>query len=494
MTQNLRTALDIAQAKTSAKSHDDGISSPAKIEITINDGKGIKKDPKKLHYTFLIFVNPGSGDSKAALLVRLDVEKMIFSTFNPKDADVEVHIYNLRDSVNRAKGLTTLKALEELGESHIRVIVGGGDGSIMWAVQEMISAEVSFEKCAIGTIPFGTGNDFSRVLGWGPTEPKVLIGPHLNNLKGMITKWVDAQVEDFDIWEITIETHENGGLKQIQKSTGKRFQKKFMSVTDLETGKEVPINSFKKLMCNYFSFGIESRIGYGFEKGRTRSRLGNKIVYAWEGFKKFFKKTPKVNDIVENLQTLRIGPNGEEIPIREMKLDEPENADDDFLIYPKVGLEEAKTDKKIFKNVSIIKGNPSVFLCLNIPSFMGGASDPWKSSRGKVGAHDDKIDTLEDFGDQRFGDGKIEILTFAGPMSLATERILKGQGRRIGQAKGPFVINFKKSENANKPLHTYMQVDGEFYDVVAPKRVKISLCPKIPNGKIKVMLNSSTRK
>jgi len=47
------------------------------------------------------------------------------------------------------------------------VIVGGGDGSIMWAVQEMIKADIDFEKCPIGTIPFGTGNDFSRVLGWG---------------------------------------------------------------------------------------------------------------------------------------------------------------------------------------------------------------------------------------------------------------------------------------------------------------------------------------
>lgn len=45
--------------------------------------------------------------------------------------------------------------------------MGGGDGSIMWAVQEMINSNIAFEKCSIGTIPFGTGNDFSRVTGWG---------------------------------------------------------------------------------------------------------------------------------------------------------------------------------------------------------------------------------------------------------------------------------------------------------------------------------------
>jgi diacylglycerol kinase (ATP) len=37
----------------------------------------------------------------------------------------------------------------------------------MWVIEEMIKAGLSFEKCPIGCIPFGTGNDFSRVLGWG---------------------------------------------------------------------------------------------------------------------------------------------------------------------------------------------------------------------------------------------------------------------------------------------------------------------------------------
>jgi len=51
-------------------------------------------------------------------------------------------------------------------------------------------------------------------------------------------------------------------------------------------------------------------------------------------------------------------------------------------MYPEIHLEKAQTDAQTHMNVSVIKGNPSVFLCLNIPSYMGGASDPWKSSRG----------------------------------------------------------------------------------------------------------------
>jgi len=51
-------------------------------------------------------------------------------------------------------------------------------------------------------------------------------------------------------------------------------------------------------------------------------------------------------------------------------------------MYPEIHLEKARVDAQTHMNVSVIKGNPSVFLCLNIPSYMGGASDPWRSSKG----------------------------------------------------------------------------------------------------------------
>ena len=47
------------------------------------------------------------------------------------------------------------------------MVVGGGDGTVLWVVEEMLKAGIDFNKCALGVIPFGTGNDFSRVLGWG---------------------------------------------------------------------------------------------------------------------------------------------------------------------------------------------------------------------------------------------------------------------------------------------------------------------------------------
>jgi len=86
----------------------------------------------------------------------------------------------------------------------VRAIVCGGDGTVMWVVEELVRAGVDVSQCPIGIIPFGTGNDFSRVLGWGPTAPSSLIGSEMQDLKALVRRWLDAVVLDYDIWEVSI--------------------------------------------------------------------------------------------------------------------------------------------------------------------------------------------------------------------------------------------------------------------------------------------------
>lgn len=43
--------------------------------------------------------------------------------------------------------------------------------------------------------------------------------------------------------------------------------------------------------CNYFSFGIDGKIGYSFDKRRTGSRIGNLMVYGTMGLLKAASKT-----------------------------------------------------------------------------------------------------------------------------------------------------------------------------------------------------------
>lgn len=50
----------------------------------------------------------------------------------------------------------------------------------------------------------------------------------------------------------------------------------------------------KKNLCNYFSFGIDGKVGYDFDKYRTTSRLGNLAVYGAMGIASNFQKTKSI--------------------------------------------------------------------------------------------------------------------------------------------------------------------------------------------------------
>ncbi len=66
-------------------------------------------------------------------------------------------------------------------------------------------------------MPFGTGNDFSRVLGWGG-DTSIDLGNKLHFLKKHAYKWIEATVTDFDVWEIKLQTHGEGYFRKIRKT------------------------------------------------------------------------------------------------------------------------------------------------------------------------------------------------------------------------------------------------------------------------------------
>ena len=66
-------------------------------------------------------------------------------------------------------------------------------------------------------MPFGTGNDFSRVLGWGP-DTSIDLGNKLHFLKKHAHKWMEAVIDDFDVWEVKMETYAAGSFRKIEKT------------------------------------------------------------------------------------------------------------------------------------------------------------------------------------------------------------------------------------------------------------------------------------
>jgi hypothetical protein len=70
---------------------------------------------------------------------------------------------------------------------------------------------------------------------------------------------------------------------------------------------------FEKHFCNYFSIGIDGKVGYSFDLHRTTSRIGNMLVYGTMGMVKMFTKTKTLGELTQSLresyQEIVINPN-----------------------------------------------------------------------------------------------------------------------------------------------------------------------------------------
>lgn len=66
-----------------------------------------------------------------------------------------------------------LNLISKIRSTACRVLVAGGDGTIGWILNEISRRSIQPipEVCIL---PIGTGNDLSRVLGWGGVPPAVL--------------------------------------------------------------------------------------------------------------------------------------------------------------------------------------------------------------------------------------------------------------------------------------------------------------------------------
>ena len=126
---------------------------------------------------------------------------------------------------------------ELLRNPNLRVVACGGDGTVNAAVSILngVFGEGDVQnRPPLAVVPFGTGNDMSRSLGWGRgmTEQDVRrIRRRLDKIRA------SNHVEEADVWKLRIER------------------------TDIEDVKEY-------MMLNYFSVGVDAEVAYDFENCR----------------------------------------------------------------------------------------------------------------------------------------------------------------------------------------------------------------------------------
>jgi diacylglycerol kinase (ATP) len=190
-------------------------------------------------------------------------------------------------------------------------------------------------------------------------------------------------------------------------------------------------------MSNYFSIGIESKIGMGFDQHRTHSQMLNKGVFAVEGAKNMVK------------------------PIRRIKDTVTECSNGDGIVF---STDDTRTE------IPVLRGNPVSLIFLNINSFASGC-DLWNdaTASGLV-----NVEPVE-FDSQSPGDGKLEVMSYQSLTALGWEQVRRMMswapsfGQRVAQLKGEIQLTF--NPNVSEPI--YAQIDGEFYQLDSPTKITI---------------------
>jgi diacylglycerol kinase (ATP) len=144
-----------------------------------------------------------------------------------------------------------------------RVLVCGGDGTVGWVLSalEDVRHLMNCPSPAVGIIPIGTGNDLSRVLGWGPGYE----GERIESLLGAVLL---AKPEKFDRWTVAF-----AGPLPVATSVGAK----------------VSSQPDDMIMSNYFGIGLDAYLALGFHEKREAfpekftSRLRNKSHYVQLG-------------------------------------------------------------------------------------------------------------------------------------------------------------------------------------------------------------------
>lgn len=177
----------------------------------------------------LVLVNTKSGDGRRGL----NVFRRFRQLLNP----IQVH-----DLANGGADFS-LKFFANFAP--FRVLVCGGDGSVSWVLM-CIDRFGLLEKCQVGVLPLGTGNDLARVLGWGHSFDDTDL------IASMIRRFERAHVKPLDRWSVLV--HEDPSLKSIKfNSENPKTSKSSFELSEAGQSRKSVMNSYQSSVADHIS-------------------------------------------------------------------------------------------------------------------------------------------------------------------------------------------------------------------------------------------------
>ncbi|KAI9490259.1 ATP-NAD kinase-like domain-containing protein [Zychaea mexicana] len=437
-----------------------------------------------------IFVNPLSGDQKGIDLVHLPIQHFRLRRL----PQVQVEIHNILDAEDREAGISRIKLVQsmvKLGQlppipqgnlapavsgRHIQVWSAGGDGTVM-SVVEMLR-DVDFDQIFFSCIPFGTGNDFSQVLGWGRTVPRRdILGYGLRHLEELVTERLEhSDAARLDLWEVEMSAHPSGYVKVAGPDREDGHDVSEVKPTGLKEHQQ----SITRKMSNYMSIGVQGYVGSGFEKHRAGNRLANIMVYTiesakWVFWRRFPPLTAFIDKMLQNDQAVLQFPDPRKQQVEKHHGDNNSSSD--------------SNDGDASATLAHVTGHPIDFVIQNIPHIWGREVDLWGEAKSGLESVENRAGPTDPatWNPQRANDGRMEVMVIHSLFSYLKKLAnIRQHVSRIGQFGTPFEIAFRPpSERSNKRRSLWRRVnryerdnvicimcDGEFYILKDPKSLK----------------------
>lgn len=149
----------------------------------------------------------------------------------------------------------------------------------------MIGASLS--HIAFVPLPFGTGNDISRTIGWGPSEEK---GEWAASVQTLIEAVCSENYDRLTIWDVAI----NGQVYKPESDGDKKTFKRLNESGEL----------FKCKMACYFNLGRDAEIVFRVDENwdKTGNRFWNNVRYGVVGAQLLAETAPKLSSYLVSVR------------------------------------------------------------------------------------------------------------------------------------------------------------------------------------------------
>ncbi|KAI8338080.1 ATP-NAD kinase-like domain-containing protein [Chlamydoabsidia padenii] len=487
-----------------------------------------------------IFVNPLSGNQQGNDLIKLPVQQFRLR----QRPHVKVEIHNILDPDDRQAGFEKILWVQNMIREHqlpplpkrfcpqhpkhkclctglknppsmsrhLHILSGGGDGTVMSVFEMLAQYRIDLDLLFFSCIPFGTGNDFSQVLGWGrTTKTDDVLGPRLSHLESLILDRLDhGEAARLDVWQLVITSHASGYVRRAgsQKPPQQQEQQEqetssmnrppclstFTSATQCQhhSQQQVPqmkqtqdCTSVRRKMCNYVSIGVQGYVGSGFEERRAGKRWANIWAYTIEGAKWLFhRKFPPVTNFISRIVS------SADPTTTLLSCKDPYGQQQDGIHAG----DEIQTPPCLTKH-------PIDLVIQNIPHIWGRQIDLWGDARSGLEVVEGRSGPTDPahWQPQKANDGYLELMVIGNMYSYIKKLAnFRRHVSRIGQFGCPFNIEFRPPPSQpDKKKHPYekeniicIMCDGEFYEIKDPKEISFELFNQIwtlgKNNKIRL--------